>query len=202
MQTSSPLSAKFLISSLALNAVLLVPLTANKHLRWTYAQTLSIWLSHFRQPNYVFLGDSLTAGGRMFDRIDTINLGQTGLTTHQIAGGIQGTNKYHPRHIVVMAGTNDAFDEFDEGLMRKDWDTIAAEPRTIIFLAPPTRNSQANQRLTRINPIAVQAAAKNHKQPRVLTELRDTDGLLRASYSVDGVHLTDDAYQFWEQRLP
>ena len=200
IKKSSP--SKILVASLAINAVLLVPLTVNKHLRWTYAQTLAIWASHFRQPDYVFLGDSITAGGRMFGRLDTVNLGSSGLTTHQIASGLQGVNKYKPRHVVVMAGTNDSFEEFDEVRMRKDWDTIAADPRTIIVLAPPTRNADANARLARINAIAARAAERNHKKPLALTELRGPDGLLRATYSEDGVHLTDDAYEFWKRRLP
>ena len=137
----------------------------------------------------------------MFGRPDTINLAQTGLTTHQIASALKGVDKYRPRHIVVMSGTNDSFEEFDEGRMRRDWEIIAAHPRTIIVLTPPTRFAEANGRIARINAIAERAAEMNHKKPLVLTELRGPDGLLRAAYSVDGVHLTDDAYEFWEKRL-
>ena len=138
----------------------------------------------------------------MFGRFDTINLGESGLPTHQIAVALKGIAKYHPRHVVVMAGTNDSFEDFDEGRLRKDWDIIAADPRTTIVLAPPTRNPEANSRLARINEIVVQAARKNGKKPLVLTELRGPDGLLRERFSVDGVHLTDDAYEFWKERLP
>ena len=198
-----PLPAgKILIASLVINAALLVPLTVSEHLRWRYAQTVSIWASHFRQPKYVFIGDSLTAGGRMFGRPDTVNLGSNGLTTHQIASGLHGADKYKPRHVVVMAGTNDSFEDFDADRMRKDWETIAADPRTIIVLAPPTQTAQANERITQINAIATRAAKQYGKKPLVLTELRGPHGLLRARYSVDGVHITDDAYEFWKQRLP
>lgn len=101
----------------------------------------------------------------MFGRLDTIKLGSSGLTTHQIAGGLRGVNKYKPRHVVVMAGMNNSFEEFDEIRMQKDWDTIAADPRTIIVLAPPARNADVNARLARINAIAARAAERKHKDP-------------------------------------
>ena len=202
LSSNSNTSRKILIASLAINAILLVPLSVNQHLRWTFAQTLAIWASHFRSPKYVFIGDSMTAGGRTFGRFDTINLGSTGLSTHQIAEGLAGTDKYSPRRIVVMAGTNDAFDDFDAKRLRADWAKIASDRRTIIVLVPPTRSAVANARIASMNAIARDEARKANKKPIVLGELIGPDGLLPSQYSVDGVHLTDEAYRFWEKRLP
>ena len=189
-------------ASLAMNVAFLVPTIVSDHLRWTYAQTLSVWATHFRQPRYVFVGDSLTAGGMMFGRLDTVNLGSSGLTTHQIADNLKSVDKYSPLHVIVMAGTNDSFDEFDVGRMRKDWQTIASDPRTTIVLAPPTRIAEANVRIDRINAIASSAAREQSKTPLILSELEGRDGLLKPAYSLDGVHLTSDAYEFWKRRLP
>src|SRR5687767_6751546 len=89
-------------------SVLLAPVVYSSHLRFTYVQTLARWLAKAVPPETVFIGDSITAAGQSFNDLRSINLASNGLQTYQIAGEIPKALSFKPRHIAVMAGTNDA----------------------------------------------------------------------------------------------
>jgi len=194
---------KYLIIILSLSLlfnVFLLPLLVNEYLRFTYSQTLAHWRSKFIPPNSVFLGDSITAGGRGFNRSGDINRGSNGLLTYQIAAGITAAEIYSPRHIVVTAGTNDAIKgRIDVAEHKALWPKICADPKVIITLAPPTAILELNQRLAQVNQIA-RGACKGH--PIIsLDTLRGSDGLIQSRYTVDGVHLSAPAYVIWRSLL-
>ena len=52
---------------LAVETALLVPLAYREYLRFIYTQTLAKWAAKGVPPNAVFIGDSVTAGGRGFN---------------------------------------------------------------------------------------------------------------------------------------
>lgn len=140
----------------------------------------------------------------MFGRMDTVNLGSSGLTTVQVTMGLKGIGKYNPEHIVIMAGTNDAAlpGPIDEPGLRRFWRYALSDPRVIVTLAPPTRLPELNAKLLRINAIVKEEANSAGRNVIELPELRGADGLLPPRFTQDGVHPVPQAYVYWKQRLP
>jgi hypothetical protein len=72
---------------IVLSLVIVLPFGINEQLRFHYLQLLAHWKSEFIAPTYVFLGDSITAGGRNWgwsisrNPLDAINLGVGGYST-------------------------------------------------------------------------------------------------------------------------
>lgn len=190
-----------LMTSLFLNLFLL-PILVNEYLRFTYLQTLAHWQSKLISPPVVFVGDSITAGGRSFNDGSGINLATNGLQTYQIAAGIDGALAYHPEHIVVMVGTNDAIEgpiNYEElvGL----WTQICTEPSVVVTLAPPSRDKEITARVDEANAIALEICTHLGRPVLTLDVLRGSDGLIQPQYTSDGTHLTEAAYQVWRDKL-
>jgi lysophospholipase L1-like esterase len=103
------------------------------------------WQAKVQAPSYVFIGDSITAGGGVWgwrlgcDSLSAINLGQSGLLTWQIADEAPVAAHYRPRTVVVMAGTNDAIHAVDHDELTKAWIRIftAIGPIPVIVTLPP-----------------------------------------------------------------
>lgn len=187
--------------SLAAN-LLLAPLLASEYLRFTYRETIAHWVSKAIPPPVVYLGDSLTAGGRMFNSSRTINLAQSGQLTYQIAAGLPKAHAYRPRHIAIMAGTNDAIrGDIDRAEFTALWAEIARTPNVVITLAPHTRSPKVNARIDQINAIA-NAAARAQRRPVIdLHELDGPAGTIQPRYTVDGVHLSPAGHRLWNAKL-
>lgn len=189
-----------LVSFVMVFLVILSPVLVNKHLCFTYMQTLAHWSSKLTPPRTVYIGDSITAGGRSFNGWTSINLGSNGLHTYQINANLNQARKYDPKWIVVMAGTNDAIlGTINYESMRDLWRQICSEPRVLITLSPPTRSRVLNARLANITSIAKSECSN---RPVVsLNDLADGNGLIAKEYTTDGVHLSKAAYQIWRTRL-
>jgi hypothetical protein len=90
-----------------------VPVAINPTLRSNYFRLLAHWRAKIKAPGYVFIGDSITAGGGVwgwrlgYDPLSSINLAESGLVTRQIEDLAPAAARYKPRTIIVMAGTND-----------------------------------------------------------------------------------------------
>lgn len=195
------LGRSVLIVSLVANLFLL-PLLVNSYLQFTYRETIANWIAKVVHPNAVFIGDSITASGRLFNSARTINLGTNGAHTFQIAAMIKSANAYSPNHIVIMAGTNDAIrGEIDLAEMTGLWDEITREQRIVITLVPHTKIKALNARIDKLNAIARAAANKRHRPVLSLAELTGPDGLIQDRYTVDGVHLTPAALAIWNAKL-
>ena len=195
------LARSILIASLVANLFLL-PLLVNGHLQFIYRETIANWVAKVVHPNVVFIGDSITASGRLFNSARTINLGSNGAQTYQIAATIKNANAYSPNHIAIMAGTNDAIEgEIDIAEITGLWDQITREPRIVITLVPHTRSKALNSRIDKVNAIALAAARKRQRPVISLTELTGPDGLIQDRYTVDGVHLTPAALAIWNAKL-
>lgn len=190
-----------LVISLLMN-LLLVPLLANGHLAFVYMQILAHWKSKLIPPSTVYVGDSLTAGGRSFNHISDINIASNGLQTYQIAAVLTKAREYKPDHIVVMAGTNDAIrGPIDETDIKKLWTEICADPKVVVILPPQSRNEILNERLNKVKVIA-NSVCENQKRPIIsLDALNGMDGLIKPEYTVDGVHLSPAGYEILRARL-
>jgi len=182
--------------------LLAAPFGASEYLRFTYQQTLANWLAKIRRPESVFVGDSITASGGAFGRFDTINLGSNGLMTFQIAATLARAQSLNPRHIYVMAGTNDAVTgPVDAPKLRALWRTIVADPRVTVTLPPHSRHAPLNRRIDEISRIAMTEACRASRRVIRLAVLDGPDGRLRPDYTIDGTHLSPSAIAVWKGRI-
>jgi hypothetical protein len=166
------MKAIVLVLSIAL-AVILLPIIANPHLRNVYRQTLAHWASKITPPPTVFIGDSITADGGWFDDIRNINLASAGLVTEQIAQRLEQARAYRPKRIVVMAGMNDAFSDFDADRMRRIWEGMCKEPNIVVTLVTPSTRDDANRRIDRLNQIALDGCPG---KPILVLDVKDEQG--------------------------
>lgn len=191
---------RLVILLVVIESALLAPIAYSPYLRFDYTQTLARWLAKAVPPETVFIGDSITAAGRSFNDPRTINLGSNGLQTYQIAENLPKALAYSPRHIAIMAGTNDAGEgEIDVAELTGLWRKICAEPKIVVTRPPPTTIAEFNPRIARIGAII---AAECKDRPVIgLERFAGNDGKLMPKYTIDGVHLSDGALAIWKAEL-
>ena len=104
----------FLVLWLVLTLPIVTVLTINSWSRSVFLETLAHWRSKVFPLKYVFVGDSITAGGRnwgwrLWDNpLAARNMAGNGYTVWQIEGQVRDAiAKYHPKVIFILAGTND-----------------------------------------------------------------------------------------------
>ena len=184
----------------AVESALLAPIAYSPYLRFDYTQTLARWLAKAVPPDTVYVGDSITAAGRSFNDVRSINLGSNGLMTRQIAGNIPKASSFSPRHIAIRAGTNDAGDgPIDAARLAAEWRNICADPRIVVTKPTPTASLELNARLVQIDAI-ISAECKD----RTVIDLRrlaGKDGRALPRYTIDGIHPSDEALAIWRSEL-
>jgi len=187
---------------MGLLALALLPVAINEHLRFTYEATLAHWLSKIVRPDRVFIGDSMTASGKDFGHFGTINLATSGLTTCQIAGLLKAAQAYNPRHIFVMAGTNDVLGgAVDPKKLTACWRTMLADQRVAVTLLPHVRIPALNPQIDAINRLVFSMAHKAGHPVIAIPGLDNTDGTIQPRYTTDGTHLTPAARAIWRAQL-
>jgi lysophospholipase L1-like esterase len=174
---------------------------------------VSSWRSHFYAPSYVFCGDSITAGARCFGLsigatpFSDLNLGESGYTVLQIRSEVQKALKKHAKSIFIMAGTNDILQgrsTLDQTV--KDYDDMLAlflgsQSVPIITLVPLTTDSAQNKSINSLNSKILNLAEKyNAKVIDLNPELAPKNQLLPI-FTLDGVHLTTQAYEIWASKI-
>jgi alpha-glucosidase len=186
----------------------LAPIVVNDHLADEYANTLAHYRSRFIRPDYVFIGDSITAGGSNWGwRLDgaplsAISLASNGIVTREIESLLVPAEKYHPRHLMVMAGTNDVFlDIVDEAGLRTSWQHILAADNVIVTLAPFTTSPKSNEGIAHVNALVRRMALAAGRKVIDLNPLLAPKGVLEAQYTVDGTHFTPAAYRIWAREI-
>lgn len=191
---------RLLALTLAVESALLFPIAYQPNLRFDYVQTLARWFAKAVRPNTVFIGDSITSAGMQFNSLRSINLGSSGLQTYQIAGELEKARSFRPRHIAIMAGTNDAGEgPIDQAELVTLWKQICAEPNIVITLPTPTSYENLNQRIAEIDQIILSTCPKNRIID--LRQLSDKNGKIFPKYTVDGVHLSPEAHTIWRSAL-
>ena len=189
-----------LVLLLVVETALLVPVAYSEYLRFTYTQTLAKWAAKAVPPKSVFIGDSVTAGGRSFNDWRDVNLASNGLQTYQIAASLPAALALSPRHVVVMAGTNDAVEgPIDPAELAGLWRTICAEPKVVVTLVSPTTSDVLNARIAQLNSITRRQCGG--RKIINLSALAGKDGRIRPQYTVDGTHLSPAGNAVWQAKL-
>lgn len=197
----------------AISLVIILPFAINEQLRFQYIQLLAHWNSRIVPPTYVFLGDSITGGGRNWgwsisgNPFDAINLGVSSYMTRQTGYLLDRAISYKRKFIVLMSGTNDVFDsQYNLQHTIADFDAIfnkfkTSQSKLVLFLTPLTTDAPGNRPIMELNR-AVRDRAKEYGIIVVdLNGIIAPEGVLLNKYTIDGVHFSGDGYKAWTREL-
>lgn len=186
----------------------------------TVEKCLQAWTNSLRQMNakadIVFFGDSLIYYGDfapLFPDKVVCNLGLRGDTLQGMNNRVEQVRMLMPQTIYLMAGINDVSTNSIEEF-RKLYESLilminnqTSSTELMIFLMLPVNDvdftiSCNNEQIKRCNSI-ISHLSTVYGIPCVdLYTLYESFDLLPKDMTVDGIHLTKDAYQLWYYSIP
>jgi lysophospholipase L1-like esterase len=184
-------------------ALALAPVVWSEPLRRTYVQTVQRYVARVAPPRMVLVGDSLVAQSSW--GMGGINLAQGGLTIAQASPQASAAMAYRPGYLVVEAGINDVLQGRTSEQIEADYDLLLSYARgrtkVVVTLIPYTSWPAHRQAITAAN-VVIERAARRHGAAVIdLNPLISKDGVRRAEYATDGVHLNRAAYRLWREAL-
>ena len=186
----------------------------SEYYRFVTLEQITSKISLFKSPEYIFLGDSITAGGRNWGlRLGlmpfyTANLGVNGYTIRQVTGLLDTAVKLRPSYIFIMIGTNDILDNrVSDRQIEEDWRSLIQQvkqktnARLIVTGIPIMANKAYDERIIKINNfIKTSAASKGFEFIDInYVLLANTDN--RGQYFIDGVHFSKITYKIWIEEI-
>lgn len=170
-----------------------------------------------KKGQIVFLGDSITARYKLGHSysdlsLEVYNRGISGDTADWIIARMKvSVLDIEPSKVVLMIGTNDINGTKGADEIAQDYDNILGllasnlpdtEVICVSIIPQNTKFSQNaaqnNLRIKQTNEkIRELAREYGYEYVNLYDELTDTDGLLRRSYSADGLHLGRKGYEVW-----
>lgn len=206
-----------LVGSLALNVLITVPglllLAFSSSIQFALYQ--NILAPRFGRPDVVFIGDSITRGGGLWGlrigRYDfTVwNYAHDGFMTRQVLVLAKQVAAARSRVAFVMAGTNDPDQENgrEAAIQSAHYyfellDTlIKANVEPVIQLTIYRQDDPNTGFIDELNAMLV-AYAKEHNLKIIdLNRVLAPKKSLLPKYSLDGVHLTEAAYDVWAEEV-
>ena len=173
------------------------------------------------EEEIIFLGNSITDGGKwqeLFPTINVINQGISGDVTDGILERIDAVTKLQPKKVFLLIGTNDLARGKTVDYVAKNAQKIIEaiqeqSPKTVInvqSVLPVNPNvgekfggHKSNvQKILDLNKILEDIASeKEVNYINIHKPFSDKNGHLKAKYTQDGLHLTEKGYLFWKNRL-
>ena len=189
-------------------SVALAPVGLNRNVRNTYIDEISKVRAHAITPEYLMVGDSLTANGQpwgwrlSWDPLSTVVVARGGARTDQLVSMLKGAPP--AKHAFILLGTNDVGDgvpinQFVDNY-RKILGGIKAGDVTVTLIPPsafPDRNVSAKAYNDAIGPLLKQ----RHVRVIDLSANLAPDGKPDPEMFLDGIHFTPRAYAIWRQKL-
>lgn len=163
----------------------------------------------------MLIGDSITEGfdvNKLIPQLSIINKGVSGDSTIETYNRISKEwFKKEPNLVFICIGTNDIArgrdDEFIILHIKKIIEKIrlkSPDSGIIITSIFPTRNNpeRSNERINNLN-LKLQSFTNSEslKYFDVNQHFKDNEGKLKQEYSLDGLHLTEEAYKQWAIKL-
>lgn len=181
----------------------------SEYVRFVVIQLVTNWKGKAFGLSDVYIGDSITAGGRNWGApFNAINLAASGLTTWQIEGQIKKAIIYDPNNILILAGTNDIIGrrQFDLAQFEQDYASLLDRAlktgkNILITEIPYTALRENTQNISDSNQVLRQLAADRNITTINLNETIAPDGLLLPEFTVDGVHFSPPAYRIWRKKI-
>jgi hypothetical protein len=194
--------------------VLLLGLTfvlASPRLQGALVTSVQRQVAKVAPPRVLVIGDSLGRQTCWACRLrrnpfSIVNLAQGGVTVSQTRLQAVEAKAYRPAAVLIVAGTNDVV------LLQRTPDQIAADfgamldqapprARLVVTLIPYTGFVGHRATITQANQLIAALAQARGAAVIDLNSQISRDGIRRAEYTSDGVHLTDAAYDIWAEAL-
>ena len=170
-------------------------------------------------PNYVFLGDSITALydlNKYYDGLPVVNSGISGETTDDIVKNLQDrVYKYNPSKVIILIGINDIERKISKEKTIENITKIVTQikdnkPNCEIYLESiyPVNNSneekinhsmvgiRTNNQVKSLNEDLVKLSKKEKiNYIDLYDKLLDKNGNLKIEYTKEGLHMSDEGYE-------
>ena len=170
-------------------------------------------------PNYVFLGDSITALydlNKYYDGLPVVNSGISGETTDDIVNNLQDrVYKYNPSKVIILIGINDIEKKITKEKTIENINKIVTQikdnkPDCEIYLESiyPINNSneekinhsmvgiRTNDQVKSLNEELVKLSKKEKiNYVDLYDKLLDKNGNLKIEYTKEGLHMSDKGYE-------
>lgn len=181
-----------------------------------YDQRLSLFETiDTQETDIVFLGDSITERSlwnEFFPDVELVNRGIGSDTTQGVLDRMDNVIKLNPQKIFLNIGVNDISTNIDEGITVSNIQTIINKvstelPESELYLQSvfPVRNDYSpvnNSDIDQLNLNIQKLARENDlRYLDIANALKNKNGSLQNSFTVDGIHLTGDAYLVWYNYL-
>ncbi len=168
----------------------------------------------------VFLGNSLTQGGKWeqyFPAQDIANRGIIGDNTHGMLARLEEILLAKPTKLFILTGVNDISQDYKTKHIRNNIKTIIREfkeksPETTIYLQSLLPINNDFNRYKKLIGKEKQILCLNKQLKRLSKTQKvqfinlyplflDKNGKLNESYTSDGLHLKEAAYDIWVQAI-
>ena len=160
----------------------------------------------------VFLGDSLTAYHDWRGRFgEVVNLAIPGDTVGALLWRTDAVKNYNPGQTVLMIGINDLLQGQPLEMIKEEYATVLEELQGcgklfVISVLPVIAEAQTEAINEEVIALNHWIRAQRQNTPFIYIDLYskvvDASSLgIKASYTVDGVHLSESAYRVWEEKL-
>ena len=170
-------------------------------------------------PNYVFLGDSITALydlNKYYDGLPVVNSGISGETTDDIVDNLQDrVYKYNPSKVIILIGINDIERKISKEKTIENINKIVTQikdnkPNCEIYLESiyPINNGNeekinhsmvgiiTNNQVKSLNEDLVKLSKKEKiNYIDLYDKLLDRNGNLKIEYTKEGLHMSDEGYE-------
>ncbi|MET2986512.1 family 20 glycosylhydrolase [Aureibaculum conchae] len=173
------------------------------------------------EDEIIFLGNSITDGGKwkeLFPTINAINQGISGDVTDGILNRIEAVTKLKPKKVFLLIGTNDLARGKTVNYVAEKIREIIEEiqvqsPSTIIYVQTilPVNLDVGNKfnghksngdKIIQLNEkLKIITSKTNINYLNIHKPFSDKNGNLKAKYTHDGLHLNEKGYSFWKKRL-
>lgn len=205
------------VISLVFLGLVMSPIAAlllqSEYYRFITIQQITHKISPIFPPTWVFVGDSITAGGRTWSLklgsgpFDSINLGADGLMIRQVAGLIPRATSYSSKHLVLMAGINDLLNDTqnDEGFL-KDWEKLLIsipENKKITVIVCSVligKNQEHDERILLVNKeletLCLKYGIRFLDLNPAFIHFKSRESLF-----IDPIHLSANGYELWVDSL-
>lgn len=164
----------------------------------------------------VFIGNSITYGGEFDKAFPTIKICNLGYPSDDLKGmrrRVPQIKAMHPQKVFIMGGLNGLI-QMNLDDFRTQYESLVKElkyasPETQLFLQSilPVNEElfghplTPNQKIEQANMIIKDVALSNHSTYIDLHSHYQQDGKLNKEYSDDGIHLKEEAYQYWYKTI-
>ena len=163
----------------------------------------------------VFLGDSITQGGRwseLFNGVDARNRGIGGDTTQDILNRLDQVVALAPRKLFIMIGINDLNRGFGPEVATANYRILFNEidkrlPDTQVYLQSvlPVNDTWPNADNTHVPTLNTElqreAEARDYVYVDLVPAFSAADGQLKENLSNDGIHLLGKGYAVWREAI-